>query len=112
MKELRKYLKFDHKTFFENKELAFVDGKLSAPTKEHPDAFKGVVIDIVIMVDPTGVNEFDKFRVKVPDADEAYLDQFKPHDPVTLTDIQKASVYGQYQNELSIVGRVNKIVKK
>lgn len=112
MKKLRDYLNFDTERFLKGKELMFVSGKVSIPTSDRPDAFKGVLIDLLVFHDPEGINELEKFRVKVLNADEAYLTQFKPHDIVKVVDVQKASVYGDYQNELSVTGRVVKASEK
>lgn len=104
MKSLRRFMGFDFEAFSKGMILAFIGGKV-VDTAD----FKGVSMEIVILYDPSGVNDFEKFRVKVAGADAQYLASFTKKDRVCIRDITKASVYGDYLNELSVTGKVIKL---
>lgn len=104
MKKLRNYCYFDFEEFAKGLVFGFMGGKVV----DTPD-FKGVSIEIVVLYDPAGINDYEKFHVKVPGADEEYLKSFVKKEKVEIKDIKKAVVYGDYQNALSVTGRVCKL---
>lgn len=107
MKGLRKFMSFDFDSFAKGMTFAYMGGKVV----ENVD-FHGVSMEIVILYDPNGINDFEKLHVKVPGADAQYLASFTKKEKVTIRDITKATVYGDYQNELSITGKVYKVVQQ
>lgn len=110
MKKLRSYLHFDTQAFLEGKELQFLMGKPLDPVKT---GFEGVAVEIVIVDDPSGDgNDFEKIKVKVPNVNQDWLEQFHKGDEVQIFDVTKATVYGDYQNELSIIAKICLLDKK
>lgn len=109
MQKLRQFTYFDCESFLNGKTLVYLSGK--KPDPKH--GFVGLAIEVMIMDDNTdygdglkGLNEFEKFTVKVQGADETYLSNFKRKQKIKIVDIQKASTWGDYQENLTIFGRV------
>ena len=104
MKKLNNYRLFDTERFLKGKKLAFLKGKYQAD-----DKFQGVSMTLIVLDDIKKENDGEQFTVKVANVPESYLMQFKMLDTVQLYDISKATVYGDYQNQLSIHAKVKKV---
>nr|CDL65664.1 unnamed protein product [uncultured bacterium] len=104
MKKLNNYRYFDSESFLKGKTLAYLKGK-----SQYDEKFKGVSITVIILKDPENENEGEQFTVKVVGVQESFLNQFKMLDIVQLYDITKATVYGDFQNQLSIHAKIKKV---
>ena len=106
MKNLKKYQTFETEKFLEGKQLVFLKGK-----HQDKDDFKGLSLTILILQDAKKENEGEEFIVKIPNGDEAFLASLKPLTPVKITNVSKASIYGDYQNQLSMQANVSIVGK-
>ena len=106
MKNLRNYQTFETEKFLEGKQLVFLKGKY-----QDNENFKGLSLTILILQDAKKENEGEEFIVKVPNADEASLASLKPLTPVKITNVSKVSIYGDYQNQLSMQANISIVGK-
>lgn len=104
MHKLNNYRIFDTEKFIKTKKLAFLKGKYQSD-----DKFKGITATIIILEDAAEENQGEQFTVKIADVPETLLSQFKMFDIIQLYDVTKATVYGEYQNQLSIHAKIRKI---
>lgn len=110
MKKLNKFQKFDLAAFLKGKKLEvanisehrkYVDGQ--------PGDVDGVSIKVAIVSDPTdygqpGVsNLYQMFTVRINGARlDDVVGMMKPGDSVQLVQYVKASIYGQFRDQLSV----------
>ncbi len=112
MKKLRNFLKFDSNAFLKDKTLMYLEGKI-----QDDDHFKGAKITTLIIDDRTDYgddsisNQYEKLSIKVPNANEDYLRQFKRNEEVRVIDVSEGKVWGDYGNNLTITGKLIKINK-
>lgn len=111
MKKLKKYLKFDVESFVKDKMFTIKEIK---PTYLYEDGKRidkevGTTITLIIVQDLTkyddeiGVNLYEAFNLKVSTSLEAIKNKLKTGEIYKLkTESVKATVYGQYQNQLSL----------
>lgn len=111
MKKLKKYLKFDVESFVKDKMFTIKEIK---PTYLYEDGKRidkevGTTITLIIVQDLTkyddeiGVNLYEAFNLKVSASLEAIKNKLKTGEIYKLkTESVKATVYGQYQNQLSL----------
>lgn len=110
MKKLKKYLKFDVESFVKDKMFTVKELK---PTYLYEDGRRidkeiGTTITLIIVQDLTkyddeiGVNLYEAFNLKVSASLEAIKNKLKIGEIYKLkTESLKATVFGQYQNQLS-----------
>lgn len=111
MKKLKKYLKFDVESFVKDKMFTIKEIK---PTYLYEDGKRidkevGTTITLIIVQDLTkyddeiGVNLYEAFNLKVSTSLEVIKNKLKTGEIYKLkTESVKATVYGQYQNQLSL----------
>lgn len=108
LKNLRQFIEFKHDDFFEKKKLYF----LSARTLQNEN---GVKVSLLILEDNTTyannqTNLGEQITVKILNKSIENYSNFQPMTTVCkITNISKATVFGEYQNQLSIVGNVEKV---
>lgn len=109
MQKLKQFTLFETEKFLKDKTLVFMSGKKANPSH----GFIGMNIEVMILEDKTnygdgivGANEFEKFTVKVPKVNETYLSKFKRMQKVNIVEIEKASLWGEYQTNLTITGKL------
>jgi len=124
LKKLRDFVKFDEKDFFKNKKLGFMSCEIwkERTVQDDPNSAveKGTKVTVVIKEDDTSYNlrnadpisnKGETFVVKVPNKK---VEDFKDFNmfvtDVRLESVEKASVYGEFSNNLSIVADVVKAV--
>lgn len=110
MQKLNMFQKFDLQSFLENKSLEV------ASFKEHkkyedgkPVGIDGVAITVAVVRDNTdygtpGIsNLYQTFNIRINGATlEEVSTRFSPGDSVMLIRYDKASIYGEYRNQLSV----------
>lgn len=111
MKKLTEFLNFDIEGFIKDKEIIFLEER---PWYEYIDGQrggeKGIKATLVIIrdntkySDPESTNVFEKFDVNVQTDKESL--NIRKQTPVELYDVSKATVYGNYNNLLSITGKI------
>ncbi|GAB6683396.1 hypothetical protein [Streptococcus uberis] len=108
LKNLRQFLDFNQQEFFKNKKLCYLNC-IELPEK------KGVKITLLILEDNTDYtneknNLGEQITVKILDKNISYFSEFQPlKTHCNITNVKKAVVYGEFQNQLSIIGDVVKI---
>lgn len=108
MKALRSFLNFDLAAFLDGKRLAFLKAE---PWREN-EVTLGSKVMLQIIADETayakeGVSNFgEQFALKTRGVDPIAYAKWKPFSEVTITEVERATVYGEYQNNLSIIGQV------
>lgn len=115
LKNLSHFTEFNASLFLAHKELRFISAtSWVEKTESGSNIEKGVKVGLLIFVDDSDyLNEKDNLGeqlvVKVPFAS---LDDFADFQPMLticeITDIEKAVVYGEYRNQLSITAKVVK----
>lgn len=102
MKGLRSYLNFDLGAFLDGKSMIVASAK---PVKT--DNFNGISIEALITSDPNDNerNIYQKFTVKVRNG-ESLLPQLHVGQNFSIKKYEKASVYGEYQDKLSVIGTI------
>lgn len=99
MKKLNNYLQFNLPAFLEGKTLMIV----SVRTR-NTDTFSGLAFELMIMDAPNGdPNLYEKFYFKMRDAQQL-IDKFAQKQIVRITSYEKASVFGDYNDKLSVIG--------
>lgn len=115
---LSKYLVFDLGKFLKEKQLelanasehrTYIDGK--------PGDVDGVSLKVAVVKDTTdygkpGVsNLYQMFTIRINGANlDDVTDVMKPGDPIQLKRYKKATVYGQYRDQLSVqIGSIDDI---
>lgn len=115
LKNLSHFTAFNAPLFLSRKELRFISAASWVErTESDSKVEKGVKVGLLIFVDDSDyLNEKDNLGeqlvVKVPFAS---LDDFADYQPMMtvceIVDIEKAIVYGEYRNQLSITAKVVK----
>ena len=113
MKYLNNFIVFNFKAFAKGKQ--FVLKEITEWKDFETKEVLGSKVTLTIVVDDTiyqtkdgeeeGVNQYEWLTIKVRQP----LDKFngwKRNDKIKVARIEKASVYGDYQNQLSIIGDV------
>lgn len=114
MKKLKQFLQFNSNDFLKDKTLEYLSGKATASE----DSTKGVKVDLVIVKDntkydaPNITNLYEHISVKIENVDETYLNNFHTGQKVRITDIQKATVWGEYGQNLSFVAKLQHAEQK
>lgn len=111
LKQLSAFNKFDLGAFLTGKVLMIV---AITPIKVYKDGEpvgeEGSKVETVISVDntkypnsdPNQTNSFERFNVKVPEDVKTVREKLKIGDTYTLKKYIKASIYGEYRNQLSV----------
>lgn len=108
MKHLSSFLSFDYKAFFEGKRLLFIK---SEPWRDG-ELVVGAKVVAQIFEDKTdyskeGDNFGEQVVVKVRGVDPSSFAKLKPFSTeITISEVERASVFGDYRNQLSIIGNV------
>jgi len=109
MKFLTAFSYFDLPAFLEGKRLLYIK---SEPWREN-DIVIGSRVTVQIFDDKTlypkeNVSNFgEQFVVKVRGTEPLAYKKLKPFSTeVTITDVEKATVYGEYRNNLSVIATV------
>ncbi|WP_354397952.1 hypothetical protein [Streptococcus salivarius] len=112
-KKLSHFTEFNAPLFLLHKELRFVSvANWIERSDTGANVEKGVKVGLLIYEDnsdyPDGATNLgEKLVVKVPFASIDDYSSFKPMVTVCkVVDVEKASVYGEYRNELSITAKV------
>lgn len=115
LKNLSHFTAFNAPEFLKRKELRFISTtRWIEKGDSGSEIEKGVKVGLLIFVDDSDyLNEKDNLGeqlvVKVPFAS---LDDFADFQPMIticeITDIEKATIYGEYRNQLSITAKVVK----
>lgn len=108
MKSLTEFLTFDIEKFLKGKVLLFVSERdYQKYENNEPVGREGIRAELVILKDNTEykggrtqANIFEKLMVKVPTSKQTL--GLETNQPVKISNVLKASVYGRYNNELSI----------
>lgn len=108
MKSLTQFQKFDIDGFLKGKLLFFVsEAEYEKYENGSPVGREGLKAELIIMKDETeykdgktGDNLYEKLIVKVPTAKSTL--GLALNQPVRLVNVLKASLYGDYRNQLSI----------
>lgn len=111
MKKLRSFESFDCNRFFKGKKL-LLNGIVK---KENSDYYNGYVAELVIIEDntdygdETGLNRFEKFNIKLPEATQSDVAKLKVGSYVRIDKVSKAVVYrnkDSFTDNLSISGSI------
>ncbi|ANR74811.1 hypothetical protein MK391_08560 [Streptococcus oralis] len=118
LKNLTHFTEFDASRFLSRKELRFVSAKRWIEKSETGSEIeKGVKVGVLIFSDdsdyPNEKNNIgEQLTVKVPLASMKDYDSYQPMlTTVEIVDIEKAVVYGEYRNQLSLIAKVNEVVE-
>lgn len=108
MKYLNSFLAFDHAGFFAAKRLLFIkaeiwrDGELTVGTKAILQIFEDKT-----EYPREGDNFGEQVVVKVRGVDPSSFAKLKPFSTeVTISEVERATVFGEYRNQLSIIGNI------
>jgi len=109
MKGLKSFLRFSVEEFLAEKRLVFIKAN---PWLEQGNEL-GCKVTLQIVEDKTtyaqdGIDNFgEQLVVKVRSCSPVAFAKLRPFDTeVTVTDVERATVYGDYQNQLSIIAKV------
>lgn len=112
MKGLVQFSAFDCDSFFSDKRLVFV----KAEVWREDDQIVGSKVTAQIVEDKTaytkeGTTNFgEQFIVKVRGVDPSSFAKLKPLvTEIAISDVERATVYGEYRNSLSIIAMVKVI---
>lgn len=114
MKGLSSFLAFDTERFFADKKLVLVKTEQWANRNEEGAVTEilGTKATLMIVEEKTDygrdISNFGaQFVVKVPDMAPSAFSKLTPlSSEVVIKDVEKASVYGDYRNELSITAKL------
>jgi len=114
MKGLSAFLMFDVEGFFADKRLVFVKAEQWGSRNEEGavTGAMGTRATVMIVEDDTDygrdISNFGaQFVVKVPGMPPSAFDTLKPlATEVTIAEVEKASVWGEFRNELAIVAKL------
>lgn len=111
MKKLRMFEEFNYSNFFKGKKLL-----LNGLEEKENDFYKGYVAEIVIVEDKTdyngetGLNNYEKFQMKLPTLSAGEAKQFKLNQIVKIIEVSKATCYKKqgdnFTDYLSIEGKI------
>lgn len=118
LKNLSYFTEFNASLFFAQKELRFISATMWIEKSETGSEIeKGVKVGVLIFSDdsdyPNEKNNIgEQLTVKVPLASMKDYDSYQPMiTTVEIVDIEKAVVYGEYRNQLSLIAKVNEVVE-
>ena len=117
LKNLSYFTEFNASLFFAQKELRFISATMWIEKSETGSEIeKGVKVGVLIFSDdsdyPNEKNNIgEQLTVKVPLGSMTDYDTFQPMlTSVEIVDIEKAIVYGEYRNQLSLTAKVIEVV--
>ena len=118
LKNLSHFTEFDAQLFLSHKELRFISATRWIERSETgPEIEKGIKVSLLIYKDNSEyqnekTNLGEQLTVKVPHASLKDYDSFQPMlTAVEIVGIEKAVVYGEYRNQLSLTAKVNEVVE-
>jgi hypothetical protein len=116
LKNLSHFTAFNASQFFSRKELRFLStARWVEKTDTGSEVEKGVKVSLLIYKDNSEypnnkTNLGEKIMVKVPFASIEDYSAFQPMiTPCEVTKIEKAVVYGEYRNQLSLTASVSEV---
>lgn len=117
LKNLTYFTEFNTSLFLSRKELRFVSAtRWIEKSETGSETEKGVKVYVLIFSDDSDYpnekkNIGEQLTVKVPFASMKDYDTFQPMlTSVEIVDIEKAIVYGEYRNQLSLTAKVIEVV--
>ena len=118
LKNLTHFTEFDASRFLSRKKLRYVSStRWIEKSETGSEIEKGVKVGVLIFSDdsdyPNEKNNIgEQLTVKVPLASMKDYDSYQPMlTTVEIVDIEKAVVYGEYRNQLSLIAKVNEVVE-
>lgn len=109
MKNLRQFQIFDSESFFKDKQFVYMASNdyFEYKNGEKTDIKLGVKVEAVIVNDRTAyktdvTNEFEKINFKIENVDIFEMDKMARFT-LNTSKIKTVTVFGQFQNQLSIV---------
>lgn len=115
LKNLSHFSAFNAHLFLSRKVLRFVSATRWVEKDGEMDLEKGAKVTLLIFSDDSDypndkTNIGEQLIVKVPFATLADFEDFLPMQTICeLVDIEKAAVYGEYRNQLSLTASINKV---
>lgn len=117
LKNLSHFTEFNASLFLAQKELRFISAaRWIEKSETGSETEKGVKVGVLIFSDDSDYpnekkNIGEQLTVKVPFASMKDYDTFQPMlTSVEIVDIEKAIVYGEYRNQLSLTAKVIEVV--
>lgn len=118
LKNLSHFTEFNAQLFLSRKELRFLSAtRWTEKSEAGSEIEKGVKVGVLIFSDESEypnekTNIGEQLTVKVPLASLKDYDSFQPMlTAVEIVGIEKAVVYGEYRNQLSLTAKVNEVVE-
>lgn len=118
LKNLTHFTEFNASLFLSRKKLRYVSStRWIEKSETGSEIEKGVKVGVLIFSDdsdyPNEKNNIgEQLTVKVPLASMKDYDSYQPMlTAVEIVDIEKAVVYGEYRNQLSLIAKVNEVVE-
>lgn len=118
LKNLSHFTEFNAQLFFSLKKLRYLSStRWTEKSEAGSEIEKGVKVGVLIFSDdsdyPNEKNNIgEQLTVKVPLASMKDYDSFQPMlTSVEIVDIEKAVVYGEYRNQLSLTAKVIEVVE-
>ena len=110
LKGLTSYVYFDLEAFLENKRLVFL--KCSSWINDGKEVGSKVIVQIVedgsTYSKPEITNFGEQLTIKVPNLAPSAFTKLKPLvTEVVIENVERAAIYGEYRNQLSIVASVS-----
>ncbi len=105
LKEFKNEIQIKVQEFFNGKELTIAGAKYN-------EEKKAIVLSVVITKDltkyddPKTTNLFEKFTCTIPNSKEEDLPKYRLSQKIKFAKIDKATIWGQYSNNLSMVASV------
>ena len=115
LKNLSHFSAFDAHLFLSRKELRFVSATRWVEKDGEMDLEKGAKVPLLLFSDDSDypnqkTNLGEQIMVKVPFASIEDYSAFQPMiTPCEVTKIEKAVVYGEYRNQLSLTASVSEV---
>ncbi|HEL2007977.1 TPA: hypothetical protein ACT2IF_000424 [Streptococcus suis] len=113
LKNLNHFTAFNAPLFLSRKELRFVSSvRWVEKTDSGTEVEKGTKVGLLIFEDKSDypnpkTNVGEQLVVKVPHVSPDHYENFQPMQTICdVVDVQKAVVYGEYRNQLSITANV------
>ncbi|WP_426787212.1 hypothetical protein [Staphylococcus capitis] len=122
MKKLSSFLNFDTEAFLKDKKLVFKGVKewREYTGDETQGKLLGTKVDLLIMEDGTHyenseeqeLNVGETLTVKTTIPEEQFKDMKKMRTELVITNVKKANVYGNFNNNLSIEASLSRVQAK
>lgn len=116
LKNLNHFTAFNAPLFLSRKELRFVSASRWVERSDNDvETERGVKVTLLIFTDDTSypndkTNIGQQLMVKVPFAILDDFDSFLPMQTICeISDVEKAVVYGEFRNQLSLTASVNRV---